>query len=219
MVKSPPVMQETWVQSLDWEDPPEEGMASILAWRIPMDRGAWWDTIHRLAKSDTTERLSTAQKRECWLNKQYRGIIINSWSTTMVSWLFLRVHFLLEIHIEIYGRNNMIWGIYFKIIQTRRVRRWACWQNRPWVDHCWSYRKGWMEFHYTILSFKKCLKLCVSQSLKSKPRFEEKITIFNVIREKSKWKLEGRGNSLAVQCLGLWASTAGGTGSVPGWGA
>ena len=64
-VKSPPVMQETWVQSLDWEDPPKEGMASILAWRIPMDRGAWWDTIHGLAKSDTTERLSTAQKREC----------------------------------------------------------------------------------------------------------------------------------------------------------
>ena len=31
-------MQETWLQSLGWEDPPEEGMAthsSILAWRIP----------------------------------------------------------------------------------------------------------------------------------------------------------------------------------------
>ena len=37
-------MQETWVQSLGWEDPLEEDMAthsSILAWRIPMDRGAW----------------------------------------------------------------------------------------------------------------------------------------------------------------------------------
>ena len=44
MVKNPPAMRETWVQSLDWEDPLEEGMAthsSILAWRIPMDRGAW----------------------------------------------------------------------------------------------------------------------------------------------------------------------------------
>ena len=41
-------MQETWVQSLSWEDPMEEGMAthsSILAWRIPMDR-AWWATVH-----------------------------------------------------------------------------------------------------------------------------------------------------------------------------
>ena len=37
-------MRETWVQPLGWEDPLEEGMAthsSILAWRIPTDRGAW----------------------------------------------------------------------------------------------------------------------------------------------------------------------------------
>ena len=37
-------MHETWVQSLGWEDPLEEGTAtefSILNWRIPMDRGAW----------------------------------------------------------------------------------------------------------------------------------------------------------------------------------
>ena len=36
-------MQETWAQSLGWEDPVEEGMSThsrILAWRIPMDRGA-----------------------------------------------------------------------------------------------------------------------------------------------------------------------------------
>ena len=42
-------MEETWVQSLCWEDPLEEGMSthsSILAWRIPMDRGAWWATVH-----------------------------------------------------------------------------------------------------------------------------------------------------------------------------
>ena len=40
MVKNPPAMQETWVQSLGWEDPLEEGMAnhsSILAWRILTD--------------------------------------------------------------------------------------------------------------------------------------------------------------------------------------
>ena len=40
-------MPETWVQFLVWEDPLEEGIAthsSILAWRIPMDRGAWQAT-------------------------------------------------------------------------------------------------------------------------------------------------------------------------------
>ena len=43
MVKKLPPMQETWVWSLGWEDPLEEGMlilSSILVWRIPMDRGA-----------------------------------------------------------------------------------------------------------------------------------------------------------------------------------
>ena len=38
LVKNPPAMQETWVQSLSWEDPLEKGKAthsSILAWRIP----------------------------------------------------------------------------------------------------------------------------------------------------------------------------------------
>ena len=63
MVKNPPAMRETWVRSLGWEDPPEEGMAthcSILAWRISMDRGAWWATVHGVTESDTTEQLSTA---------------------------------------------------------------------------------------------------------------------------------------------------------------
>ena len=52
-------MQETYetqVQSLVWEDPLEEGMAthsSILAWRIPIDRGAWGTMVHRVAQSWT----------------------------------------------------------------------------------------------------------------------------------------------------------------------
>ena len=38
LVKNQPAMQETWVQSLGWEDPLEKGKAThsrILAWRIP----------------------------------------------------------------------------------------------------------------------------------------------------------------------------------------
>ena len=38
LVKNPPAMRETWVQSLSWDDPLEEGMAthsSIVSWRIP----------------------------------------------------------------------------------------------------------------------------------------------------------------------------------------
>ena len=51
-------MRETWVRSLGWEDPLEDGMgihSSILAWRIPLDREAWQATVHGIAESDTTE--------------------------------------------------------------------------------------------------------------------------------------------------------------------
>ena len=51
-----PAMRETWVPSLGWEDPLKEGMAtysSILAWKIPMDRGAWQATVHGISKSRT----------------------------------------------------------------------------------------------------------------------------------------------------------------------
>ena len=47
-VKNLPAVQEACIRSLGREDPLEEGMAahsSILAWRIPMERGAWWATV------------------------------------------------------------------------------------------------------------------------------------------------------------------------------
>ena len=51
--------QKTRVQPLGQEDPLEEGMAthsSVLAWRIPMDRGAWQTTVHGSCKeSDMIE--------------------------------------------------------------------------------------------------------------------------------------------------------------------
>ena len=65
MVKNLPAMRETWVCSLGWEDPLEEGMAthsSILAQRIPVNRGAWWATVHGAAESDTTEATKYTQE-------------------------------------------------------------------------------------------------------------------------------------------------------------
>ena len=40
-----------WIQSLGREDPLEEEMATHL--ENPMDRGAWWATVHGVAKSQT----------------------------------------------------------------------------------------------------------------------------------------------------------------------
>ena len=67
-----------WVQSLGQEAPLEEGKAthsSVLAWRIPMDRGDWQATVHRVTKSWTRlKRLSThtcIQRALKWL----KGIV------------------------------------------------------------------------------------------------------------------------------------------------
>ena len=60
MVKNLPAMQETQVGFLGRKDPLEKGMAihsSILAWRIPMEKGAWRATVHGITKSQT-ERLT-----------------------------------------------------------------------------------------------------------------------------------------------------------------
>ena len=58
-------MQEMCSQSLGQEDPLEKEMAihsRILAWRIPMDRGAWWAAVHGVTNSQT--QLS-AQHKTC----------------------------------------------------------------------------------------------------------------------------------------------------------
>ena len=59
LVKNPPVMQETWVRSLGWEDPLEKGKAahsSILAWRIPWtEEPGGLQSMRGCKESDTTE--------------------------------------------------------------------------------------------------------------------------------------------------------------------
>ena len=48
--------QETQVPYLGREDPLEEAIAthfSILTWKILVDRGVWWATVHRVTKSQT----------------------------------------------------------------------------------------------------------------------------------------------------------------------
>ena len=61
MVKNLPALQETWVQSLGWEDPLEEGIAthsSILAWRIPWTEEPGGLQFVGYKELDETEQLS-----------------------------------------------------------------------------------------------------------------------------------------------------------------
>ena len=88
--KDPPVMWETWVQSLGWEDPLEEGMAihcSILAWRIPMDRGAWRATAYGVA--NMTRWLSTAHTyiERCSYIDIYCLFVYFSWELPFMSFV------------------------------------------------------------------------------------------------------------------------------------
>ena len=60
IVKNPPTMQETWVQSLGWEDTPGKGMAthsSILAWRIPRTEELVGYSTWGLSELDMTNTL------------------------------------------------------------------------------------------------------------------------------------------------------------------
>ena len=70
-VKNLSAMWENWVRDLGWEDPLEQGMAthfSILAWRVPKDRGAWHAAVHRMAESDmtVTKQAHTHPLNETW---------------------------------------------------------------------------------------------------------------------------------------------------------
>ena len=73
-LKHLPAMQETWVRSLVWEDLLEESMAthsSVLAWRSPMDTGAWLATVHGVEKSWTRlKQLNTASRAQVKLLAQ-----------------------------------------------------------------------------------------------------------------------------------------------------
>ena len=54
MVKNLPAMQKFWFGFPGWEDSLEKGTAThsnILAWRIPMYKGAYWTPVHGVAKS------------------------------------------------------------------------------------------------------------------------------------------------------------------------
>ena len=68
VVKNPPVKagDVTQVRSLGWEDPLEEGTtihSSILAWRIPRDRGSWWAAVYRVIQSQTWLKRLSMQTR------------------------------------------------------------------------------------------------------------------------------------------------------------
>ena len=84
MVNNLPAMQETWVQTLGWEDPLQKGMEThfgILAWRIHGQRSLVGYSPLGHKESDTTERLTLSL-----FNKRY---VITSFMTLLCFLNFL----------------------------------------------------------------------------------------------------------------------------------
>ena len=69
-------MQETLVRSLGWEDPLEKENGLPFQYsclKNPIDRGAWWATIHGVAESYTTEHSTHYTASEEYL--KVRGVL------------------------------------------------------------------------------------------------------------------------------------------------
>ena len=126
-------MWKTWIQSLGQEDPLEKGMAthsSNLALRIPMDRGAWWATVHRVAKS-RTQLSDYAQTSHLKCTVQRFSVNLPSRTTTPLPYSFrtfpfprkgpLYVFLWLIWELSLWTTclythflDDLIWSLYFK---------------------------------------------------------------------------------------------------------
>ena len=98
MVKNPPAMWETWVWSLGWEVPLEEGMAthsSIIAWRIPNDRGTWWATA-----CGVTVRQYWETKHSTYLEVEIFGCGVNRKICKLLKGWRCLCYFILKIKIK-----------------------------------------------------------------------------------------------------------------------
>ena len=82
-------MWQTQIQSLGQEDPLQKEMAthsSILAWKNPMDGGAWQATVNGVAELDTTEQLTLTQPTIFIITAT---LIISEYNSDILLWLFV----------------------------------------------------------------------------------------------------------------------------------
>ena len=92
-VKTLPATQETWFWSLGWEDPLDQGVAipipAFLPGEIPMNRGAWQATVHRVMKNWT--RLSDWPQQETYQQISVCGLFFISFWTEMENIWYYRI--------------------------------------------------------------------------------------------------------------------------------
>ena len=165
MVKNPPAMSKTWVRSLGWEDPLEEGMAthsSILAWSVSMDRGAWWATLHG-SQRDTTERLSTPQVSSyilpLFIFPTFWPVIL---ALPLGSWVYT---YSLLLHDSFFGWKMTVFEVLVqpflgKGLKLSYSKKTAWCSGKTWLSHTtwvWNF-----EFLFISCIDWKCYSLCYS---------------------------------------------------------
>jgi len=111
LVKNPPAIQETQVQSLGGEDPLDKEMAthsSILAWKIP-DRETWWDIVHGVTKNWTQLSKQTTVTFFLLISKEYHWCITESSlhvQNTMSITIFIKSLILLPFSVKTYIKRS-----------------------------------------------------------------------------------------------------------------
>ena len=161
-VKSLPAMRKTWVRVLDWEDPLEEGMAThsnILAWSIPMDRGAWWATLHGVTK------------RQDWVTKHtgfflhsaalhFSNLLTSNIGSASWSWVYT---YSLLLHDNFFGGKMTVFEVLVQPflgegLKLSYSKKTAWCSGKTWLSHTtwvWNF-----EFLFNCIDW-KYYSLCV----------------------------------------------------------
>ena len=136
MVKNPPVKVETRVWSLGQGDPLEKEMAthsSILAWGNPMDRGAWYATVHEVAKSRT--RLSNFNSLHFTL--YYQWYVFRLWSGSCVTEIGTWTHGILVEITHLVSEHNEAQSYFRKSsVRDKEVGKKWIYLERSTFDRC-----------------------------------------------------------------------------------
>ena len=118
MVKSLPAVQETWVQSLGWEDPLEKKIATNSSIPASKGGGAWRATDHRVAKSWTTE----------WLHFHFQVLNICEKNELRVSEEKFKCAFIVP-NATIRWTVGNCWDIYGWVFSV-------CWMFHSYINNC-----------------------------------------------------------------------------------
>ena len=163
-------MQETWVQSLGGEDPLEKGMATHSSYSYlenPMDRGAWWATVHRVPESQTQMKgLSThvsdsfgAKSLDC---HTFSKIIHWVWSIPPLNnsliWPFSPLGISLGPHLSLAGFLTTMLSSQWAMVVSCKISALHC-QSSPIICQildpqpllAWSFFSPWHELSLCYL--------------------------------------------------------------------